>query len=59
MICQQTLKEFFEELKILREKYRIGIHGCGCCPVLYNIETEAIIADMLNWDDESNEYKID
>jgi hypothetical protein len=53
------IEMFLGELKALRDKYHIEIHGCGCCPALYDSETLDIISERLTWDNKTNKYKID
>jgi len=37
---EEKVKEFLSELSALARKFRIGIHGCGCCgsPIMYGLK---------------------
>lgn len=52
------MEDFLKELILLTQKHNIGIGGCGCygSPFLFNVVTNEVIAENLEYE-ESN-YRI-
>jgi len=55
----KRLEMFLNELKLLRDKYNLEIHGCGCCDCIMDVETGYDIVKKLDFDKETNKYWVE